>query len=171
MWIGVSAKGRIGGMVTYRSKWLERFCFVLLCVFLNTTLLAQEISESRENLRSEAKKDAERRKQQIEDVIAYGVDTDLVEVIRNLLRETPRAADEENNRIAWIEETQYNQAIVTRLEKGYSSSALEAISIRFFCGKSGLVGELMWLKCWSAAQPIQAAMSRRLLRPCLMCAT
>ena len=140
MWIGVSAKGRIGGMVTYRSKWLERFCFVLLCVFLNTTLLAQEISESRENLRSEAKKDAERRKQQIEDVIAYGVDTDLVEVIRNLLRETPRAADEENNRIAWIEETQYNQAIVTRLEKGYSSSALEAISIRFFLRQKWLGG-------------------------------
>ena len=132
---------RTGGIAVYCPKWIRRFCFFSLCVFSNT-LFAQETSESGENLRSEAKKEGERRKQQIEQTIAYGVDTDLIEVMRNLLRETPRAVDEtEDSQIAWIEETPYNQAIVARLEKGYSSNGLEALSIRFFLRQRWLGAE------------------------------
>lgn len=157
MCMGISAKSKTCGMASgpHRLKWHKKWMrhlgiwgIWLFCVF-GPNLFAQEISEtppekqtSRQALRSEAKEGAERRKREIEQAIAYGVDTDLVKLIRNLMRETPRAAREaEDGQIAWIEETPYNQAIVARLEKGYSSSILEAIAIRFFLQQKWLGAE------------------------------
>ena len=123
---------------------MPHFLLCAFCAFFYTFSLFAQTPPDQDTkaLRSEAQKDAERRKREIEQAIAYGVDTDLVEVIRNLLRETPRAADEtDDSQIAWIQETPYNEAIAARLEKGYSSSILEALSIRFFLRQKWLGAE------------------------------